>query len=345
MTKEILLGKTLSELETLCQELGFPKFTARQIAGWIYKKRVRTWEQMSNISLKNRQILAERTEIGCHVPLLARTSQDGTRKYLFQTPFPPSGEDGKEARIEAVFIPENERATLCVSSQSGCRMNCAFCATGSQGFNHHLQTHEILNQFYSIPETWELSNMVLMGMGEPLDNTDHVLKALQVMNADWGFAWSPYRITLSSVGILPALERFLAESSCHLAISLHTPFHEERARLMPAEKAFPIVDTIEHLHRYPWHHQRRLSFEYVLIKDFNDSPSHALATARLLQGLECRVNLIPCHHVPGKPFQKTSQERMDHFQQILQQKHIICTQRKSRGEDIEAACGLLAKTK
>lgn len=344
--KEILLGKNLAQIESLCQELGFPKYTAKQITSWLYAKRVPTIEAMSNLSQKNREILSETAEIGNCSPIQAQISQDGTRKYLFPTPIPSdSCNASKPHFIESVYIPESTRATLCVSSQSGCRMNCAFCATGNQGFNHHLQPHEILNQFYSLPEAEKLSNIVLMGMGEPLDNTENVLKALEVMTAPWGLAWSPTRITLSTVGILPGLKRFLEESSCHLAISLHSPFSQERASLMPAEKAYPIEQTIALLRLYPWHHQRRLSFEYILIKDLNDSPSHALATARLLQGIECRVNLIKYHEVPGKPFKKTSQERMDTFQQILLKHNIRCTQRKSRGEDIKAACGLLAKTR
>ena len=242
--KEILLGKNLAQTESLCQELGFPKYTAKQITSWLYAKRVPTIEAMSNLSQKNREILSETAEIGNCSPIQAQISQDGTRKYLFPTPIPSdSCNASKPHFIESVYIPESTRATLCVSSQSGCRMNCAFCATGNQGFNHHLQPHEILNQFYSLPEAEKLSNIVLMGMGEPLDNTENVLKALEVMTAPWGLAWSPTRITLSTVGILPGLKRFLEESSCHLAISLHSPFSQERASLMPAEKAYPNRKT------------------------------------------------------------------------------------------------------
>ena len=343
--KEILLGETPAQLEDLCQKLNFPPYTARQIASWIYSKRTPRIAAMSNLSLRNRELLSEAAEIGCQPPLQSQTSQDGTRKYLFPTPIPTKDNHDRPLFIESVYIPESDRATLCVSSQSGCRMNCAFCATGSQGFNHHLQAHEILNQFYSLPEAERLSNIVIMGMGEPLDNTDNVLKALTAMTAPWGFGWSPTRITLSSVGVIPGLKRFLEESQCHLAISLHSPFHQERASLMPSEKAYPIEQVIELLRQYPWHHQRRLSFEYILIKDLNDSPGHAIATARLLQGMECRVNLISYHEVPDKTFRRTSKERTDQFQRILQERHIICTQRRSRGEDIKAACGLLAKTR
>lgn len=345
MEKEVLLGKTIPELKEICTRLDTPAFTATQIASWIYGKKVQDISLMSNISLTNREKLKEHTVIGSHLPVQSQISSDGTEKYLFPTPYTKEETQQTTKSIESVYIPEEGRATLCVSSQSGCRMNCAFCATGSQGFNHHLPTHEILNQFYSIPHSDRLSNMVLMGMGEPLDNTDSVIRALQVMTADWGFAWSPYRITLSTVGILPSLPRFLDETSCHLAISLHSPFHEERAKLMPSEKSFPILEVVDYLRKYNWHRQRRLSFEYILIKDLNDSREHALATAKLLRGIECRINLISYHHVPGKEYEKTSLEKTLAFQKILQDKGIICTLRKSRGEDIMAACGLLAKTR
>ena len=341
--KEILLGKSPAELQQLCTELGFPKFTAKQIALWLYGKKVRSMEAMTDLSAKNRLLLAEHAQIGCTEPLSKQSSQDGTRKFLFAT----QGTAQKSApkSIESVYIPETDRATLCVSCQSGCKMNCGFCATGSQGFNHSLQVHEILNQYYSIPETDTVKNIVYMGMGEPFDNIDAVLKSLEVMTAPWGFAWSPYRITVSTVGILPGLRRFLDESSCHLALSLHNPFSEERALLMPMEKAYPVSEAIDLLHRYDWHGQRRVSFEYILMKDYNDGPLHAKAVVKLLQGLNCRVNLISYHEVPGKPFRKSTSERTARFQQILQESGIICTLRKSRGEDIMAACGLLAKTK
>lgn len=340
--KEILLGKSLAELQQLCAGLGFPKFTAKQIALWIYGKKVRTIEAMTDLSAHNRLLLAEHAEIGCTEPLADQASRDGTRKFLFATQ--GIGKKAAPKSIESVYIPEADRATLCVSCQSGCKMNCGFCATGSQGFNHSLQVHEILNQYYSIPETDSVKNIVYMGMGEPFDNIDAVLKSLDVMTSPWGFAWSPSRITVSTVGILPGLRRFLEESACHLAVSLHNPFSNERASLMPMEKAYPMAEVVELLHRYDWHGQRRVSFEYILMKDYNDSPAHAQAVARLLRGLECRVNVISYHEVPGKPFRKTSMERTAAFQEILRKNGTVCTLRKSRGEDIMAACGLLANT-
>lgn len=340
--REILLGKTPDELNRLCATLGFPAFTAKQIAGWLYKKKVSEIDQMTNLSLRNREKLKEVAQVGLTAPLQMQESKDGTRKYLFST---GSGQTATSGYIESVCIPDGERVTLCVSCQSGCRMNCAFCATGSQGFNHHLPVHEILNQLHAVPETDRLTNVVFMGMGEPFDNTDNVLGALEVLTSDWGWAWSPYRITVSTVGVIPQTERFLSASLCHLAVSLHNPFPEERARLMPVEKTYPVKELVKMLRTYPWHGQRRLSFEYILMEGLNDTPRHALATARLLDGLECRVNLIACHEVPGKPYRKSPRQNIENFQKILQEKGIVCTLRKSRGEDIMAACGLLAKTR
>lgn len=345
MDQEILLGKSLTQLEQLCQNLDFPKFTAKQIAQWIYGKKIKDIDGMSNLSAKNRQILREHACIGCAPPAETRKSKDGTEKYLLPTPFPFGKGETAHKSIESVFIPEEERATLCVSSQSGCRMNCEFCATGSQGFNHHLQTHEILNQYYSSPHSDKIGNIVYMGMGEPFDNTDAVLSSLSAMTSEWGFAWSPYRITVSTVGIIPGMKRFLEESLCHLAVSLHNPFPDERESLMPVQKAYPIEAVIALIRQYPWHKQRRVSFEYILMDGFNESLLHAKATAKLLRGLECRVNLISYHEVPGKPFRKATREKTEAFQKTLQESGIICTLRKSRGEDIMAACGLLAKTR
>lgn len=346
--KRILLGYTLNELQDFCAESGFRKFTARQICEWLYQKNARAFEQMTNLSLKDRATLQEKAQTGIHEPLQTQQSADGTKKYLFASPNPESPEKNAasgERFIESVLIPDNERTTLCVSSQSGCRMNCAFCATGSQGFNHHLPVSQILNQIQAIPESDRLTNLVFMGMGEPFDNIDNVLKALEVLTAPWGRAWSPTRITVSTVGITPQLPRFMEECRCHLAISLHNPFSSERAELMPVEKSYPVRELVERLKTYDWYGQRRVSFEYILMDGFNDTPRHALSTAKLLQGLPCRVNLINYHEVPGKPYRKSSPQKTEIFQKILQEKGIICTLRKSRGEDIMAACGLLAKTK
>ena len=341
--KRILSGYSLKDLQDFCTEAGLKKFTAQQICEWIYQKKARSFGQMTNISLKDRAALEQMAQVGSDAPLQIQQSADGTRKYLFSSPNPDK-ETSQDKFIESVLIPDGDRATLCVSSQSGCRMDCDFCATGSQGFNHHLPASQILNQILSIPEADSLTNLVFMGMGEPFDNLDNVLKSIDVLTSPWGLAWSPTRITVSTVGITPQLDRFMQECRCHLAVSLHNPFADERAELMPVEKSYPVKELVEMLKTYNWSGQRRVSFEYILISGFNDSPRHALATARLLHGLPCRVNLIRYHEVPGKAYCKSSLEKTEIFQNILQEKGIICTLRKSRGEDIMAACGLLAKT-
>lgn len=342
--KRILSGMTLEELQIVCAELGLKKFAAKQLCEWIYKKKIRRIDQMTNLSLSHRAVLEQAAEIGIHDPLQVQQSADGTKKYLFASPKTGSNST-QPAFIESVMIPDGERATLCVSSQSGCRMNCAFCATGSQGFNHHLPTDQIMNQIQAIPETDRITNIVFMGMGEPFDNISNVLQSLEILTSSWGWGWSPTRITVSTVGITPQIPRFLNECRCHLAISLHNPFSAERAALMPVEKTYPVKDLVETLKGYDWYGQRRVSFEYILMDGLNDTPHHALATASLLKGLPCRINLINYHEVPGKPYKKSTLRKTENFQRILQEKGITCTLRRSRGEDIMAACGLLAKTK
>lgn len=341
MDKDTLLGKTLSELKYIVTKIGMPAFTAKQICDWLYKKDIESIDAMSNLSVQNRSILSEHYTIGRSKPTQCQSSADGTKKYLFKT---HSGKKG-ERYVEAVFIPGEDRATLCISSQSGCRMACGFCATATQGFQHHLTSNEIINQVKSIAESEQLTNFVFMGMGEPLDNLDEVLKSIEILTSEWGFAYSPKRITLSSVGVLPALHRFIDECQCHLAISLHTPIEEQRQLWMPAEKAYPIKDIVEVLRAHDWAHQRRLSFEYIMFKGLNDSPLHAKNLVKMLKGLDCRVNLIPYHKVEGLPFEASSEEHMIIFRNLLTQKGLFCSIRQSRGEDIKAACGLLATTK
>lgn len=334
MTKEILLGKTLNELSEIVKSLGLPGFTAKQICDWLYQKKVTAIDDMTNLSLKNRTLLKVKYDIGRSEPVSSQKSVDGTIKYLFET--------NTKQYIESVYIPDKERATLCVSSQVGCKMNCYFCMTGKQGFNGNLSSGEIINQIESIPESESLTNLVFMGMGEPLDNTEQVFKALEILTATWGFAWSPKRITVSSSGLKKGLFRFLEESQCHVAISLHSPFPDERLSIMPAEKAFPIKELIEMLRGYDFSKQRRLSFEYIMFKDFNDSLRHATALAKLLKGMDCRVNLIRFHAIPGINLNSSDEKRMFEFRDYLTQNGIHTTIRASRGEDIFAACGMLS---
>ena len=333
---EAFLGKTLDELKQIVASLGLPSFVAKQIAGWVYQKRVHSIDQMSNISLSNRQKLSSLCEIGCYSPIDVQISTDGTKKYLFKV---------KSFYVESVFIPEKDRATLCVSTQVGCKMNCCFCATGKQGFSSQLDATDILNQIISLPEFEQLTNVVFMGMGEPFDNTDNVLKTLEILTSDYGLAWSPKRITVSTVGLIPGMKRFLNESKCHLAVSLHNPISEERRALMPAEKAFPIADVIEEIKKYDFSGQRRVSFEYTMFKNVNDQVRHQKALSQLLNGLECRVNLIRFHVVPGIDLEGTPMTQMEKFRDDLNKRGIIATIRKSRGEDILAACGLLSTKK
>jgi 23S rRNA (adenine2503-C2)-methyltransferase len=329
-----LLGQTLPQLQELCAGEGFPRFTAKQVCDWLYKKRVDSIDAMTNLSLTQRARLNEIAFIGREHPVRCQVSKDGTKKYLFPVL------DGHF--IEAVFIPEEDRATLCVSCQVGCKMGCRFCVTGQQGFHGNLSAGDILNQLFSIPEFEQLTNVVFMGMGEPMDNLDAVLAATQVLTADWGLGWSPKRITVSTVGIIPGLKRFLDESQCHLAVSLHNPVPQERLAMMPVQKAFPLNQVLALLREYDWSGQRRLSFEYTMFRGENDDPVHAQKLVELLKGLDCRVNLIRFHGSPEAPFKTSMPTTIKTFQDYLNRHGIICTLRASRGQDIDAACGLLA---
>ena len=342
MEKKTLLGLTLDELKDVARQLGMPAFTGSQIAKWIYERRVKSIDEMTNISKGNRAKLAESYEIGCMAPIESRHSKDGTVKYLF----PVRTTDGDTSRkrfVETVYIPEEGgHATLCVSCEVGCKMNCLFCQTGKQGFHGYLTVADILNQAYSIPEADSLTNIVYMGQGEPMDNLDNVLRSTQILTAPYGWAWSPKRITVSSVGLKDKLQRFLNESDCQVAISLHSPIHEQREKLMPAEKGMAIKDVVDLLRDYDFSHQRRLTFEYIVFGGLNDSQTHAREICRLLKGLDCHVNLIRFHQIPNVPLHGASPERMETFRDYLTAHGFYCTIRASRGQDLEAACGLLS---
>ena len=334
MNKTALVGKTLEELKTIVSELGMPAFTAKQLSEWIYKKRAFTIDAMSNISAKNRELLNEQYEIGRTLPVQTVESTDGTKKYLFKT------EGGHF--IESVYIPEEDRATLCVSSQVGCKMGCVFCMTGRQGFIAQLTTAEIMNQIMSIPEAETLTNLVFMGMGEPFDNTLPMLRSLEILTADYGYAWSPRRITVSSIGLIPGMKVFLEKTNCHLAISLHSPFTQDRLLLMPIEKTYPISKVLEELRKHDFSKQRRVSFEYILFDGVNDTMRHAVELVKILKGIDCRVNLIRFHAIPGSDLKSSSPEKMTFFRDYLTNNGVTSTIRRSRGEDIFAACGMLS---
>jgi len=332
--KKPLIGLDLDGLRAVAAECGLPSFAAGQIARWIYGKRTSDIESMTDLSLRGREALAAGWCTGREEPKAASRSADGTVKYLF------GGTRGRD--VEAVYIPDRDRATLCVSSQAGCKMGCTFCMTGRQGFHGNLTAAQIVNQILSIPESDMLTNVVFMGMGEPLDNLDAVLAAIAVLTQPWGLAWSPKRITVSTVGYLPALRRLLEESKVHVALSVHSPFADERAALMPVERAWPVAKAVALLRGYDFAHQRRLSVEYTMWSGVNDDMRHADALARLLRGTSARANLIRYHAIPDSPLQPATQEAMTAFRDRLNERGVTATIRASRGEDIEAACGMLA---
>ena len=373
-SKATLLGMTLPELKQLCAREGLPSYTAKQMCDWLYAKRVDNIEAMTNLSLKTRSRLGEIARIGRSTPVDCRVSVDGTKKYLFEidclaqserseNPFsfpsqssviedngaevtgnPQSATETIQRKryVEAVFIPDGDRSTLCISCQVGCKMGCRFCVTGQQGFHGNLTAGDILNQIFSIPESDKLTNIVFMGMGEPMDNLDNILRTTEVLTSDWGLGWSPHRVTVSSIGITPALKRFLDSSKCHLAISLHNPFPAERLAIMPMQKAYPISEVVALLKGYDWGGQRRVSFEYIMFEGMNDQTRHADELLRLLHGIRCRVNLIRFHASPDTPYKTSTAENMNAFRNYLISHGLMCTIRTSRGEDIMAACGLLA---
>lgn len=379
-----LLGKTLDELKEIALELSLPAFTAKQIADWLYKKRVTSIDKMTNLSKSARERLSKEFVIGIDQTLQVVTSQDGTKKYLFKPLCTAGGQStagqqstaGRQSAaeqqsiagpqgcasgsIESVIIPDNERKTICVSSQVGCKMACTFCMTGRQGFHGNLSVASILSQFIAVEESQELTNAVFMGMGEPLDNLENVMRAIEVLTADWGFAWSPKRITLSTIGVttqlggrgivwrgveyknVNPLKFFLDNCKVHLAVSLHNPFYEERLALMPAERTFPLEKSLKLIKEYDFTGQRRVSFEYTMFNKVNDSKRHADRLAQLLRGLECRVNLIRFHSIPDSPLESSPMQVIEHFRERLQASGITATIRASRGEDILAACGMLS---
>lgn len=331
---EPLFGKTLAELKELMQKLKLPSYAATQISDWLYKKDISSVDEMTNLSKKAREILSKDYTIGLTPHSEVQTSTDGTKKYLF----PVSGKNF----IESAYIPELNRNTLCVSSQAGCMRHCVFCMTGRQGLHGNLTAGEIVNQIKSLPERDTLTNVVYMGMGEPFDNFNEVMNSLEIITSPWGFDWSPKRITVSTIGIVPAVRKFLETSSCNLAISLHSPFEDERKKLMPIEKAQPFKEIIKELKSHDISRYRKISIEYILFKGLNDSNRHVNELAKLLGGIRCRVNLIHFHPIPGTELKGLTLGDMEVFRDELNKKGILATIRKSRGQDISAACGLLS---
>jgi len=331
---EPLFGKTLDELKLIVSELGLPLFTSKQIADWLYKKEVASIADFSNLSKVARQKLQEHYQFGLSAPIKMQQSIDGTRKYLFQI--------GEHNYIETAMIPDDDRVTVCVSSQVGCKMNCRFCMTGKQGFQANLTANDILNQLRSIEEFSRITNIVFMGMGEPFDNLQEVMRALEILTSEWGYAMSPKRITVSTVGIIPSMKDFLEKSKCHLAVSLHNPIPEQRADYMPVQRKYQIQEVIDVIRHHKFGLQRRVSFEYIMFAGINDTPRHVSALANLLKGIDCRVNLIRFHSIPDSPFQGSDEPTIQTFKDALNARGVLTTIRASRGEDIQAACGLLS---
>lgn len=340
MRTTTLLGLTLDELTSLVQELGEPKYRAKQLAEWLYVKRATTLDEMTNLPKALRSKLKSCCTIGRSPVALTQVSRDGTEKYLFRKL------DRPEQTFETVYIPEEDgRATLCISSQVGCRMGCRFCATGQMGFHGHLTAADVINQVLSAPHSDALTNVVFMGMGEPLDNYKVVASVLEIMTSDYGLAWSPKRITVSTIGPRVGLTRFLDEQRANLAVSLHSPFPEERAEIMPVEGLFPIEEVIDTLGKYDFSGQRRLSFEYIVFGGLNDDLRHAKALVELIRPLRSRVNLIPYHPIDGLPYHASDRAVIEHFAEYLNAHGVIATIRRSRGQDIDAACGMLSTLK
>ena len=329
-----LFGSDFDQLAAFCAAEGWPRFAAGQLARWLYRRFVEEPGRMTDLAAPRRERLAACFAPALTPPLRESRSADGTKKYLFRT--------AAGHFIESAYIPDGDRATLCVSSQAGCRMGCRFCATGRQGLQASLTTAEILNQIVSLPERDRLTNLVFMGMGEPLDNMEHLLRALDILTAEWGFGWSPTRITVSTAGVVPQLCRFLDATRVHLAVSLHNPFAAERAAIMPVERAWPVAEVAAILRDYDFSHQRRVSFEYIVLEGMNDSPRHVKELCRLLNGIKCRIDLIRFHKIPGSPYFSPDDAAMIRFRDALTAKGIQTTIRASRGEDIQAACGLLS---
>ena len=330
-----LFGKTKVDLNSELSSYNFPSFTSTQIAEWMYIRKLTDFSEMTNIPEKIRKQLNDTYQILTSQPVDTATSSDGTKKYLFHIT--------KNRFIETALIPEKDRSTLCISSQVGCKMGCSFCMTSKQGYQANLTSGEIINQLHSIPESSSVKNIVFMGMGEPMDNLDEVLKSIEIFIHYYNISYK--KITVSTIGLLSQIKRYLEFSKSPLAISLHSPFNEERGKLMPIEKTNPVEEIIRFIRNLRIDKQQRISFEYILFDGLNDTPEHIKGLTKLLHGLKCRVNLIKYHSLPNSVLKSPQQEKMIWFRNSLTRKGLFTTIRKSRGQDIQAACGLLSTLK
>ena len=325
--------------ETLIEH-GFPRYRASQVLQWIYQHQVESFEEMTNIAKQDRTRMAELFVLGSIRPLKTERSVDGTRKILFQL------DDGHT--IESVLIPDEDRMTLCISSQVGCRQACRFCLTGGGGFVRNLQGWEIADQVLEAgrllrrEQVGNITNIVLMGMGEPLDNYEETIRALKIITSDQTIGISPRRVTLSTSGLVPQIDSLGTSGyRVNLAISLNAPSDEVRDRIMPVNLRYPLKELLAACRRFPLEPRRRITFEYVLLRGVNDSEQDARAVARMLKGIRCKINLIPFNPFPGSDFDRPEDKAVRRFQQILLDHHFTAPVRESRGRDISAACGQL----
>lgn len=334
-----LKNMTMSRVKGMMKELGQAGFHGSQVFSWLYRPGVTTFAQMTDLSKDLRALLSQRSFFSSLAPCATEISQDGTTKFGFQL--------HDNSIIESVLIPEDDRATLCVSSQAGCAMKCAFCRTGGMGFKRNLTPAEIVGQVcaardYLLQSGGRVTNIVFMGMGEPLANFDHLVTALLILTEQRGLDFSGRRITVSTCGIVPKIRKLGEETAVNLAISLHAPTDELRSRIMPINRTYPLQELLAACREFPLPRRRRIMFEYLLLAGINDSDDHARALARLLHAIPCKINLLPFNESKESPFYKPSQQRIDFFQQILWQKGFTVFIRESRGGDISAACGQLA---
>lgn len=327
-----IAGSDLSDIEALLGSLGVDAGYARRLLYWIYRRGIKSFDEINDIPAKVLHILSENYVTGLISPVMSEVSVDGSIKYLF------SGSRG--LNHETVWLPDGKRSTVCVSAQSGCRMGCRFCATGRNGWGGNLTAGEIVNQVVSLPHV--VTHIVLMGMGEPGDNIDEVLKACRIFTAEWGLAAGRSKVTVSTVGVTPSVMRLLDETECNITLSLHSPFPEERREVIPAEARWPFAETLDLLMRYENRRKRRFTVAYVMIEGRNDTGRHLDEMKRLLSGTAIRVNLLPYHPVAGDDARSSENSVMMRFKHELVTSGISASVRKSRGGDIYAACGMLA---
>src|SRR3954469_10070210 len=328
----------LADLELALEGLGHPRFHARQIFRWIYKRGVTDFAAMSDLSRELRSQLDQAFVVVTPEVVRTERSEDGTAKFLLRLP------DGKH--IESVFIPDTPSMTFCISTQVGCAMKCGFCLTGKMGIDRNLTPGEISGQVRVLARELDMLttrfNIVLMGMGEPLHNYDATMKALRILADEHGFAMSGRRITLSTVGVLPALEKLATEPFMpNLAISLHATTEDQRDMLVPINRKYGLKELLDACRRFPLKRRERITFEYVMLRDVNDTPEDARRLVKLLNGIKGKVNLLPLNEAPGIPFERPSDEHVDRFARILAEHGVTVSVRKSRGRDIRAACGQL----